>query len=170
MKKISLTKGYEAFVDDEDCAELEKVSWYASIKLNTVYAYNHHTPMQRVIMKAPKGSYVHHVNGNGLDNRKCNLIITTQQENIRKAKKRKNVTSIYKGVSWRRDSCKWHARISIDGDIYLLGDYQEETDAAIAYDIAVLKYWGEGYPLNIIGGSDWAEGHLLDLLKLGGLD
>lgn len=154
MRKIPLTQGYFALVDDEDYAYLRRFSWYAIVKSNTVYAYNDHSRMHRVIMKPPGRMKVHHKNGDGLDNRKCNLVVTTQQENVRQAKKRADATSQYKGVSWRIELQRWHARLYVDGKVHLLGNFDEESAAAAAYNTAVLKHLGEGYPLNLVGGQD----------------
>lgn len=152
MKTISLTKGYVALVDDEDFARLSRRNWGAMIKPNSVYAYSGRTHMHRYIMKPPVGVPVHHRNGNGLDNRRCNLVITTYQENNRQARKYKG-TSRHKGVYWKKDVKRWQARISVDGLRFHLGNFIEEASAARAYNAAVLLHLGEGYPLNEVGAS-----------------
>ena len=158
-KLVMLTQGYKALVDDEDYLRLKELMWYADKRSNTTYAVHKRKGckvirMHRMVIKVPADLTVHHINKNGLDNRKCNLVITTQQENVRQARKRGYVTSKYKGVSWRADMKKWHARLYVSGNVILLGNFNVENDAAKAYDVAVLKHLGKGYPLNVMGGPD----------------
>lgn len=88
MKKIKLTQGKYALVDDDDFEELNKYKWcyigcgYAvrsvgkRLHQKTVY-------MHRVIMNTPKGYETDHINHDRLDNRKCNLKVCTPCENQR---------------------------------------------------------------------------------------
>ena len=88
MKKIILSKGKIAIVDDDDFRYLSKHKWYCST-FGYVVRYetgkDHDTRkklyMQRVIMKAGFNKEVDHINRNKLDNRKRNLRICTSSEN-----------------------------------------------------------------------------------------
>ena len=97
-------------------------------------------------MKPNKGFYINHINGNGLDNRRENLEIVTPSVNARKSKLRHSKTSIYRGVSKFRD--KFAAELTIDYRCHKLGLFISEIEAAKAYNEAVLKFLGPGFPLN----------------------
>lgn len=157
MKTIKLTQGKETIVDDEDYEELNKFKWcigsvgYAirreSSKINkdrpTIY-------MHKYIFNNPN-TIIDHINGNTLDNRKCNLRICTKSENRRNSKKPKNAkTSKYKGVYFFKDSKKWRARIRVLDKLIDLGLHINEIDAAKAYNEAAIKYFGEFAKLNNI--------------------
>lgn len=77
--------GKEFLVDLDDYKKIKDVSWYEA---NTGYIMHkdtgqHAILLHRMIMDAPKGLVVDHINHNKVDNRKCNLRICTQQENIK---------------------------------------------------------------------------------------
>ena len=101
MKKIKLTQGKVALVDDGDFEWLSQWKWTYK---NGGYAYRSigskgHIFLHRAIMKSPKNLEIDHINGNGLDNRRSNLRFATHKQNIRNQQKQKNRTSKYKGVS-----------------------------------------------------------------------
>ena len=61
----------------------------------------------------------------------------------------KKYTSKYIGVSWHIRRNQWRANIRDEnGKIKSLGGYNNEVDAAKAYDKACLKYHGEFAVLN----------------------
>jgi hypothetical protein len=67
-------------------------------------------------------------------------------------KKRKGTTSIYKGVSYQPERCKWVAYIDVNRKRFVLGRYTTQEDAAIAYNKAALFHFGERAQLNKICG------------------
>lgn len=84
MKTIELSDGYLTIVDDEDYEYLNQFNWQHSnyacrgIRINKKLTV---IQMHRVIMNAPKGMVVDHINHNKLDNRRSNLRIVTTAEN-----------------------------------------------------------------------------------------
>ena len=56
----------------------------------------------------------------------------------------KEGSSKYTGVSFHKESNKWHARIIIDGKQHLIGLYENDEKAAVDYARAVFKYKGQG--------------------------
>ena len=84
--------GHEILADDADCLLLCRYSWYAN-KTSSGRLYAHaripwtdeRISMHRLLMEPPPELIVHHKNNNGLDNRRCNLQVTTNLINIRYA-------------------------------------------------------------------------------------
>ncbi len=107
--------------------------------------------MHRIIMNCPKGMYVDHRNGNGLDNRRCNLRICDRKGNAQNVRKKDTVglTSKYKGVSLASDSSgRWEVGINVDKKHTYLGRFDSEVDAAKCYDRAAMSNYGEFANLN----------------------
>jgi len=106
--------------------------------------------LHRLIMNAPDDVEVDHADGNRLDIRKKNLRVATHAENQRNTGKPITNTSGYKGVSWRKANNKWTAYIGVDGKPVWLGYFSNKKDAAMAYNEAAIKYYGEFARLNEI--------------------
>lgn len=134
-----------------DTADLEIVSSYKWTVNTRGYAYRlapeGHISMSRLLMGNPDKT-VDHINGNTRDNRRFNLRLATLTENVRNAVIPKNNTSGYKGVSWDKKANKYSAYISPNRKHIFLGYYQKAKDAAVAYNNAAIKYFGEFAKLN----------------------
>ncbi len=146
MKKIKLTKGKEAIVDD-DFLSIHK--WCAKDFKNKFYAArrgpeNTTILMSREIMDAPDNMEVDHINGNTLDNRRCNLRICTRSQNQYNRDSDKNSSSKYKGVSYIKKWNKWQAEIN---GMYI-GCFKTEEAAAREYDWYASKLHKEFARLN----------------------
>ena len=102
-------------------------------------------------MNTPRGFDTDHINGNGLDNRKANLRICDHMKNMWNKKKSKDRSSIYKGVVCVK-KCKnsWIACITHMKNKMYLGSFKTEIEAAMAYNVAAVKFYGEYARLNII--------------------
>ncbi len=160
MKKILLTRGKFAIVDDEDFEFLMQWKWKCSghgyavrnKHIGTVGGkrVQERIYMHRLIMNALKGQYTDHINGDGLDNRRCNLRLCTNQQNAANSKKYSIPTSSkYKGVSWDKKNKKWRASIHVLKTIFL-GRFDSEEDAAKAYNEAAIKYHDKFSRINIL--------------------
>lgn len=105
-------------------------------------ATNKNLSLHEIIMgrKAGPGYKIDHINSNGLDNRKINLRIATNSENGHNKVKLKNTASKYIGVSIKH--YKWFSQIVKDGKRYHIGVYENEIDAAKAYDVWALYLYG----------------------------
>lgn len=153
-KLIPLTQDKFAIVDAEDYDRLCKNKWHASKEGQTYYAKRKRSykriSMHRVILSAPPGLEVDHINHNGLDNRKSNLRLCTHAENNRNRRPctRPNQGSKYKGVSFIKKANLFVAAIRCNGKYYHLGRFKNETDAAKAYDKKAKELFGEFSYLN----------------------
>lgn len=142
MKNINVGQDLVAIVDDEDFERISQFDWIARKIEGKVYAVKM-LYLHRVIMNAPAGMVVDHINGDSLDNRRSNLRLCTPAENARNRSKKKNSTSGFKGVSWNNMANKWQAQIMANGKLKALGVFVEKEDAARAYDKAARELHGE---------------------------
>ncbi|MFY0735623.1 HNH endonuclease signature motif containing protein [Aurantimonas sp. NFXS3] len=91
----------------------------------------------------PTGFDIDHENRSRDDNRWDNLREATRSQNNINSGPHRNNKSGRKGVSWRKDTQKWHARIVVDGRTLLLGDFHELQEAIAARDEAEKHHYGE---------------------------
>lgn len=160
MKKIPLTQGKFAIVDDIDYAFLVKWKWYFDdyairksrksdglSKRITIY-------MHRVVLSRKLGHFdfedTDHKNQNRLDNRRCNLRPASRSQNSANRKLQQG-SSKFKGVQWHKRGKKWQVRIKFEGKTKHLGLFTDEIEAAQAYNKAAKKLFGEFAYLNSIG-------------------
>ena len=155
MKKINLTRGAVAIVDDKDYEKLSKHRWY----YNQGYALRAITldsgnqawiKMHTAIMGKIKGLEIDHINGDRLDNRKENLRHVTHLQNVQNKASDKNTSSQYKGVHWCKERKRWKSQIAIDGKHYHLGLYRNEKDAAYVYNVWAEYFFGAYARLNTV--------------------
>ncbi len=93
---------------------------------------------------------VDHINGNRLDNRKCNLRLATRSQNLQNSRKRTGCSSRFKGVNWLGQNKRWRARIKVFGKEIALGCFISELEAAEAYNKAAKEHFGDFAKLNEI--------------------
>lgn len=152
VRTITLTRRYVALVDEADYEFLSQFKWFATGESKCwVYAATNkgsrNRPMHRILMGEPIGFKVDHWDGDTLNNRRSNLRVCSNAENIRNMKIRGG-TSQFKGVYWNKDRKHWRAQIMLDYKKRNLGGFSTEEDAARAYDAAALRLFGEFARLN----------------------
>lgn len=157
MKKIELTQGKVALVDDSDYEELNQHKWHASKYGRSYYALRReYTPKRKNIymhrevlgIRDSPDKIPDHISGDGLDNQKKNLRICSHKENTRNSRLSKNNTSGYKGVSWLKREKRWHSQIVVNRKLVYIGNYFCLMKAVRAYDEAATKYFGDFANLN----------------------
>jgi hypothetical protein len=115
--------------------------------------------MHRLLTQCPSHLVVDHINRNVFDNRRSiNLRVCTIADNVRNSPKNRSrgLTSKYKGVTRHSDFGRqkvWQAVISPSGRKFSLGYYATEEEAALAYNAAAIKYYGEFAGLNDVRES-----------------
>jgi hypothetical protein len=151
-KFIPLVYGGFAIVDADDYERLVKYKWYCYYLGSSSYAYrtvgNTRILMHREILNAPKGMVVDHKDGNGLNNRKRNLRLCTPTQNLLNRRPTLGSSSKYKGVCRDKSRRRWLARIGFNNKDIHLGRFDNEIEAAKAYDRMAKKLFGEFAYLN----------------------
>jgi hypothetical protein len=156
MAVIKLTKGYETVVDDDVVEAIKALGrWCALLGPSTVYAVRSgsikfNQPkrfiyLHRWIANAPRGINVDHRNGDGLDNRRDNLRLVNQSQNMA------NSIAVW-GSTGCRGVYKTHygrfaARVKFHGKKIHIGVYSTPEEAAVAYEAKRVELFGEFAPL-----------------------
>ena len=164
MKEILVSGGLVALIDDKDFALVQGYSWNACPGKNTTYAKawvrGTYSPqkniyLHRLILNAPKGIQVDHQNGDGLDCQRANIRLASNGQNTCNARKHRIVhgnppLSKFKGVSWQKTMNTWRARVYVAHHEVMLGYFDSETAAALAYNEAAVRLYGQFARLNDI--------------------
>lgn len=145
-------KGFKFYFDLEDYEKIKSYCWYMKFENDYVSAYSKEKNIlfHNLVINVPNGFVIDHKFHNNFDNRKENLRIATNSQNGQNKKVQKH-TSKYKGVFFDKYHKKWRAQIQIENNQHVfIGYFDNERDAAIAYNNAAIKYFGEFAYLNII--------------------
>lgn len=146
-RKISLTQNMVSLVSDTDFEWLSQRKWtfnphrsgYAMTQINGKTVYMH-----RLIMNAPKGLEVDHIDGDSLNNQRSNLRLATRAENARNSRRHRTTNALtkFKGVC-KSGGDRWIAQIRFEGKNHRIGPFDTDMEAAYAYDAAARLYFGE---------------------------
>jgi len=149
--EIPLTRGHTALIDLDDYERVTTAgSWYAWTRpgVRTCYAAKATTRsdggrttiyLHTFLTGWPR---VDHKNSDGLDNRRANLRLATQSQNIANAR-RSLGSSQFRGVHFQPRYGNWMARITVRGVKHYLGVFPDGAEAARAYDAAAIEMFGE---------------------------
>lgn len=146
---VPLSQGKEAIIDVDDAEEIGAVNWSCVATGGLFYAFRNEPCEQggkrvlylhRAIMHPPLGMQVDHVNGDGLDNRRCNLRVVTATENQRNKRRNRNNASGVSGVSYATRDRTWIAAIKVGGKGHILGHFKEFDDAVAARRAAEIEH------------------------------
>ena len=147
MKKIPLSQGKFAIVDDDKFDWLNQWKWCVSKSGNSYYAKawigGKMIRMHRLILKAMCGQQVDHKNHNTLDNRITNIRLCNNSQNQQNSRKFKNGTNKYKGVHLFKLTGKWEVQICFNKARHHLGYFDSDVKAAKAYDAKAKQLFGE---------------------------
>jgi len=148
--ELTLPSGEIVLFDQEDELVVRSYRWRAVPHPRTTYVASgsRSVYLHRVLMAPPPGHVVHHVNGNGLDNRRVNLRVISQSLNIANKRRVSNATG-YRGVYLRKKDGRFVAEIKVDGRKKHLGSWANPWAAAQAYNAAATEAWGDMAVLNV---------------------
>lgn len=156
MKKIPLTQGRFALVDDTDFEFLNQWRWHFKKSKSTGYAVRkqylftkngkeHYRViyMARLIMGTPDNLLCDHIDGNGLNNQKTNLRNCTKSQNLQNRGPQSNNSSGHKNVYWHRQDSMWRVFFTRHGKKHEVGLFHDIEDAVAARDKAVFEVNGD---------------------------
>lgn len=153
---VTLPCGSIMQIDAEDYARFgsfgwsrrgsEKSGWYVRGKVN-----GRTESLHRMIMAPGSGQVVDHINGDTLDNRRCNLRVCSQADNLKNQRSKRDV----KGVSWCPRRGRWRVTITSNGVKRELKSFETKTEAAVVYDHAAKRLHGDFASLNFSPDRDW---------------
>ncbi len=164
--KNSIHGVQSVLIDIEDYEWFCQWRWYLQKDCNTFYVVRNssgkggikrtHLRLHVEILKRhgmfQEGKIVDHINCFATDNRKENLRLCDNNENSKNirvdSKMTENSSSKYKGVSWFKNIKKWVAQIRNNNKSYVLGYFNDEIEAAKAYDMAALFFHKKFAKLN----------------------
>lgn len=136
-------------IDIDDVDKVKEYRWYVS---GTRHKYctakrKNKIILHRLIMgvtdKDPKEVQVDHINGNTLDNRKCNLRIVNPHQNSMNKNKNNYGNNSHNGVHYLKRNKKWRAYITFNGEWIHLGLFETEEEAIKVRIEAEKKYFKE---------------------------
>lgn len=96
----------------------------------------------RLVMKPDKDMVVDHINRDTRDNRKSNLRIVTQHENVLNSGMKNTNKSGYPGVHYMKNAHRWEAAITRNYHKYYLGLFEHKEDAIRARREAEIRFGG----------------------------
>ncbi len=153
MKYINLTKNLKTLVDLNDYENLIQYKWCSIQKRDKFYAgrgqwIKDRTKimyLHRILLNAKPKEFVDHINGDTLDNRRINLRLCSNKDNVRNQSLNKKNKSGYKGVrnTNRNLTKKYLASIGVNNKSIYLGYFHTAKKAAIAYNNAAIEYFGK---------------------------
>lgn len=155
MSKIKLTRGFFSLIDSEDLEKVSNHSWcihkngkqgkvYAAARINKSLFLLH----RFILGINNKKIQIDHINGDTLDNRKLNLRICFQKENLRNSNKHLDSKNKYKGVFYNKRNKNWRSVICKDYKRYEIGSFKTQKEAAKAYDKKAIELFGKFAKLN----------------------
>jgi hypothetical protein len=154
MIEIPLTQNQTALIDDEDFELVSAYKWQVQWNTRTKSFYAVTTirkpngkrttvRMHRLIMGATNSEKVDHIHHLTLDNRKSELRLCTNSQNLCNRGAQDGNTSGYKGVSWHKGNKKWQAKITLNGKGTHLGYFPTPELAHEAYCQSAPEFHGE---------------------------
>ena len=111
---------------------------YIKVSVAGKRMYVHRVIWIMVTGETPK--CIDHIDGDGLNNRWDNLRNVTHRINCKNQKIHTTNTSGTSGVTYRKESDRWRARIMVDDKMINLGTFKDKTEAIEARKKAELEH------------------------------
>lgn len=149
---IPLTQGMAATIDVADVDVVRLWNWHP--KKNGRFSFHaarsiYDNPgssktllLHVALLGTKNGLIIDHINGDGLDNRRCNLRFVTQSQNRQNTNLGSRNRSGFRGVSFNKATGKWRSVIYQDRKQYYLGEFLDLIEATRAYANAAERIFG----------------------------
>lgn len=151
MKEISLTQGQVALVDDEDYEFLSKLSFKLDSKgYPRLCGKESIVCLHNLLFPKKERFVIDHIDRNPLNNQKHNLRYVSRAGNLKNSNKYSDYR--YTGVALYHHNGKtqWTAQIMLNKIRHYLGRFSTPERAALAYNEAATKHFGDLATLNVI--------------------
>jgi hypothetical protein len=148
VRLIPLGDGFYAYVDAADYEWLRQYSWRLENGYAARYEKGKRIFMHRQIMEPPKGMVVDHIDGNRANDCRFNLRVCTLAENQHNRRRRRDSRSRFKGVFFSKRRRQWYATCRVARKRQWRGYFDDEIEAARAYDQMAVELFGEFARLN----------------------
>jgi len=142
---VALTRGAFALVDAQDASLLAGNNWIAAKdrKTGQLYAARMYRPgeaslMHRLILQPGSEQLADHINGNTLDNRRCNLRVVDHSQNACNRRAFGHSNTGFKGVHWCKTFKKYVVYVFVHGKKHS-GGHHEDLASAIAARVELAK-------------------------------
>ena len=155
MRLLDLPHGHRAAIDEADWPSVRDLTLYRGTNGYVYFSRwedGRSVPrtLHGLLMQAPKGAHVDHINGTKLDNRRANLRVVTPSVNQanRKRPHPRNRSGV-RGLAYAPNtsaSNPWRAQITTGGRNLHLGLFATCAEAVVARRVAELEHYGELCP------------------------
>ena len=157
---LKLTQRKWALIDECDYENANQYTWHVikSTKNSTLYAQRNYSDENGIYRtqtlhvflmgKTDNGFEIDHIDHNGLNDRRNNLRVCTIVQNKANMKPKLGGTSDFKGVCWSERDHVFVAKRHVSGRCTNLGSFNNEIDAAKAYDKSAVSEWGDHACIN----------------------
>lgn len=132
-------------IDRDDFDKIKDFYWYVDKKGYVVATEQKKViKLHRFLLNiTDKYQCVDHINHIKIDNRKSNLRIVSNSQNLMNHKKFSSNTSGITGVNWHKRDCVWQAQITVNNKKIYLGSFNDFEEAVKIRKQAEEKYFGK---------------------------
>lgn len=163
MREIKIVNSdFKFTVDDEDYDRVMLYKWYLEwYNGKPIRIRNNEYKLARFLLRYNGPLEIDHKDRNIFNNQKSNLREANKQQQTANREKQDGIHhSNYKGVTWHKQRKHWFAYICVRNKpggkpkMRSLGFYGTEEKAALAYNQAAIKFFGEFACLNEVKESE----------------
>jgi hypothetical protein len=156
LARIGTSTGEAFLVDMEDAESVSKHYWHPNKTIISTRIDGVDIALHEFLLgKMQKPNTFVNLNGDRFDYRRANLTVVPRCLQAGRHRKILRTSSRFKGVRrMDRGHQYWQASISSKGKRYILGQFNYEEEAALAYDKAARQFFGRYAAVNFPGDGE----------------